>query len=405
MKFSFLIPSKNRLELLKFTIDSILRQGYGDFEIIISDNASEQDYSAFVNQIGDKRIVHRRVSTPISVTENWNRALAMASGDYILMLGDDDALAPWFLARVSKLINTTQQPDIIYFAAYHYCYPNVMPGLPEGYLADVRNSVFFKYRESPFSLPVEQVQRVATAACDFRYMFGFNSQHFLFRKGFLNDIKAIGGIFQSPYPDTFAAVVSFLKSKSVMVMPEPMVIIGISPKSFGYYYFNYLQDEGYEFLDNAKVSTEVLDSLKSVVLPGDRNNTNWLVAVEEARRVLAPDLVLNVNFNRYRILQIIAFLRSIYLEDVRQRGEIKELTSMLAQSERLIFGALRAVIEVADRFGGRIFVIGIFELVRRLLKQFWPARVTMIDIGKHSNIGDAFNWLARKSTKDVRGEL
>jgi glycosyltransferase involved in cell wall biosynthesis len=394
-KFSFLIPSKNRLELLKFAVDSILRQNYRDFEIIISDNASKQDYAAFVNEIGDERIIYRRASKPVSVTENWNRALEMASGDYILMLGDDDALVPWFLPRVSELISTTPQPDIIYFASYHYCYPNVMPDTRKGYLADVRNSVFFKDREGPFLLPLEQAQSVAKAACDFRYLFGFNSQHFLFRAGFLKDICAAGGIFQSPYPDTFAAIVSFLKAQSVLVIPDPMVIIGISPKSFGYFYFNDRQSEGYEFLGNTEVPTEVRDSLKDVLLPGDGNNTNWLIAVEVARRALAPDFALAVNYERYRVLQMVAFLRGVYLKDVRQRSEIEPFMSILTQSERAVFSALRAAVEAAE-LGGRNFIIRVFESVDRQLEQFWPAHVTMIDIGDHSNISDAIIWLARE---------
>jgi len=404
MKFSFLLPSKNRLELLKFAVDSILRQNYRDVEIVISDNASEQDYAGFVSGLRDDRVVYRRMAEPVSVTENWNNALSIATGDYVLMLGDDDALAPWFIEKVSRQIGGGgQQPDIIYFSAYHYCYPNVMPSSTEGYLADVRNSAFFRNRSGPFLLPTDRARSVARAACDFRYQFGFNSQHFLFRAGFLNEISAIGSIFQSPYPDTFAAVVSFLKARSVRVVPEPMVIIGISPKSFGYYYFNDQQTEGYEFLNNAKVSADVRDSLRNVLLPGDRNNTNWLIAVEVARRVLAIDTTLTVNVRRYRMLQIVAFLRSVYLQSVRQRSEVGEFLKLLAPLERLMCRALWALVAVA-KVCGRIFVSGIFKVVDRLLGQFWPAKVTMIDIGRHSNIGDAFNWLAACETSNLGGK-
>lgn len=398
VKFSFLIPSKNRLELLRFTVDSILRQDYTDFEIVISDNASEQDYSAFVNEIGDDRIVYRRLPTPVSVTQNWNSALELASGDYVLMLGDDDALAPRFIPRVSEIIRTTTQPDILYFAAYHYCYPDVMPGTPKGYLADVRNSVFFKDRDAPFLLPPAQAQSVARAACDFRYLFGFNSQHFLFRAGFLRELSAAGGIFQGPYPDTFAAVVSFLKAQSVLVIPDPMVIIGISPKSFGYYYFNDRQADGYDFLDNAAVSPEVRESLKDVLLPGDGNNTNWLIAIETARRALAPDIAVTVSHERYRILQMVAFLRGVYLKDAVQGSAIEQFTSKLTLSEHAVFSALRAAIEGA-KLAGQNHVIRVFEFLERQLEQFWPAQVTMIDIGDHSNIGDAIKWLSRRQER------
>lgn len=404
MKFSFLLPSKNRVELLKFAVDSILRQNYRDVEIVISDNASEQDYAGFVAGLRDERIVYRRMAEPVSVTENWNNALSIATGDYVLMLGDDDALAPWFVEKVSKLIDSAgQQPDIVYFSAFHYCYPNVLPGSMEGYLADIRNSAFLGNRVGAFSLPIETARSVAKAACDFRYQFGFNSQHFLFRAGFLKEISAMGSIFQSPYPDTFAAVVSFLKAGSIMAVPEPMAIIGISPKSFGYYYFNDQQTEGYEFLNNAKVSAEVSDSLRGVLLPGDRNNTNWLIAVEVARRALAKEFALTVNIGRYRKLQIVAFLRNVYLQGVRQPSEIGEFLKSLTPLERLMCRALWALVAAA-KVCGRIFVRGIFKVVDRLLGQFWPAKVTMMDIGRHSNIGDAFNWLAAREKSNLGGK-
>ena len=210
----------------------------------------------------------------------------------------------------------------------------------------------------------------------------------------------MGGVFQGPYPDTFAAVVSFLHAKSIVVVPKPMVIIGISPKSFGYYYFNDKQTEGYEFLDNAKVSGEVRDTLRDVLLPGDGNNTNWLIAVEAARRALAPGITLTINIKRYRIFQIISFLRNMYVNGVGRQSDSKKIISMLSWPERLIFRVLNAGVRVG-RLGGRKFLDRVFHVIGRPLKQFWPARVTMIDIGNHSNIADAFDWLARNRVSDV----
>ncbi len=297
----------------------------------------------------------------------------MATGEYVLMLGDDDALVPGCVKRLVELISAEHNPDIVYMAAYHYCYPNVMPSASRGYLADVRNSAFFKDREGPFLLPLEQAQAVARAAGDFRYKFGFNSQHFLFRAGFLKSLSAMGGIFQGPYPDTFAAVVSFLNAKSIVAVPEPMVIIGISPKSFGYYYFNNKQTEGYEFLDNAKVSVEVRDTLRDVLLPGDGNNTNWLIAVEVARRALAPGIALTINTKRYRIFQIIAFLKNMYFNGVARQSDIDKFISMLSRPERLIFAVLHAGVRVG-RLGGRKFSNRVFQVVGRPLEQLALAR-------------------------------
>jgi glycosyltransferase involved in cell wall biosynthesis len=42
MKFSVLLPTRNRLNLLSYAIETVIRQDYSDWEIIISDNCSEE---------------------------------------------------------------------------------------------------------------------------------------------------------------------------------------------------------------------------------------------------------------------------------------------------------------------------------------------------------------------------
>ncbi|MHB8544475.1 MAG: glycosyltransferase family 2 protein [Leptospirales bacterium] len=395
MKFSFLIPSKNRLELLAHAVNSIRRQDHNNLEIIITDNASEQDYASYVNSIGDNRIIYSRSPTSVSVTQNWNNALSLASGDYILMLGDDDALTPGFIRKVLRLIEEMGPPDILFFAAYHYLYPDVILTSPRGYLADVRNSDFFEGQDTPFTLLPEQAHRVATAVFDMRYLFGFNSQHFMFRSEFLKEISSssIGSIFQSPYPDTFAAVVSFLKAKTIVVVPYPMVMIGISPKSFGYYYFNNLRTEGSDFLNNETVSPDIRTSLSNIVLPGNSNNTNWLVAAEAARKALSPEFDFQINVDRYRVLQIVAFLRDTYITKLHKIRELDQISSKLSRSEGIFLTLLLTAIN--SKHTNKARLTRMFDAWDKTLAQFFPAKISMLDIGRHKSISDAFNWLEK----------
>ena len=92
MKFSVLLPTRNRLELLKYALASILQQDESDLEIIISDNNSEEDIAGFIKTLNDRRIKYYRTDSFVSVTENWNNALNKAMGDWVIMLGDDDCL-------------------------------------------------------------------------------------------------------------------------------------------------------------------------------------------------------------------------------------------------------------------------------------------------------------------------
>lgn len=92
MKFSLLIPTRNRLNLLKYAVASVLSQSYNDWEIIISDNASTEDIKGYVSSLNEPRIKYSRSEEFLSITENWNRCIDLCTGDYVIMIGDDDIL-------------------------------------------------------------------------------------------------------------------------------------------------------------------------------------------------------------------------------------------------------------------------------------------------------------------------
>lgn len=389
MKVSFLIPSKDRLDLIKQAVASVLDQEGMEFEVIITDNASSEDYRSYVEGLRDPRIIYFRHAHPVSVTENWQRALSLSTGDYVLMLGDDDALAPNFLSMVSKYL-AADGPDIVYLAAYHYCYPNVLPGTPRGYLASVLNSEFFAGKSGVFSLNAEYACELANSVLAFHLRFGMNAQHFLLNSSFIRRFAGNDGFYQSPYPDTFSSVAALVHAKSVVVIPTESVIIGISPKSFGAYYFSGRHDEGYRFLDNEQVEPGVRSSLNDIILPGDRNNTNWLIATECVRRAYPSELTKPVNFARYRTLQMISVLRDSYLH--RHQEHLPDLRAKLSPSELLLFEALESVIK--DLPPKRMMPKA-FDAITAQLRQYYPAMVTMIDIGPHKKIWDAYMWLKR----------
>jgi glycosyltransferase involved in cell wall biosynthesis len=391
MKISFLIPSKNRVSLLKQAVASIIDQREMEFEIIISDNASSEDYSAYVGELNDERIVYYRQLDPVSVTENWKRALSLATGDYILMLGDDDALAPRFFSGLREYL-TQNGPEVVYLAAYHYCYPDVLADNPAGYLASVLNSEFLASGQKPFTLDQKYAHELAESVLAFRCRFGLNAQHFLLKASFIRRFSAIGGIYQSPYPDTFSALAAFTHASSILVVPSELVIIGISPKSFGAYYFSGRHDEGYRFLDNEQVDPTVRASLQHVILPGDRNDTNWLVASESARQAFPTKLSRQVDFVRYRTLQMIGVLRDCHLYG--RQDIVAELRARLSESEFSLFDVLESALRVIAEKQPK-FLSQFLQSIVAQLGQYVPAIVTYLDIGTHKNIWDAYTWLRK----------
>ncbi len=311
MKFSVLLPTRNRLELLSHAIETVRRQDYGNWEIIVSDNFSEEDVAGYIKSLGDIRIKYFRTGRFVPVTDNWNNAIDKSDGDYVIMLGDDDCLMQGYFSTLSSLIKKYDAPDFIYTSAFLYAYPGVMPGVPDGCLASYDTRKIFQFAQEPFWLEKSKALEFANDSLNFRVTFDYNMQFSLVSRALIEKLKPYGPFYQSPYPDYYASNVMMLKAERILVVPQPLVTIGISPKSFGYYYFNDAENHGNEFLNNLP-DKEMVNRLKEVILPGVTMNTSWLVAMETLAVNFGIELDIRVNYDRYRLIQILAIYDGLH---------------------------------------------------------------------------------------------
>jgi glycosyltransferase involved in cell wall biosynthesis len=95
IKFSILIPSYNRPQYLKQTIQSILNSTYLNFELLISDDNSPliDDIISIVNSF-EFTIPFKFYTQKINLgpADNKNFLVKNACGEYVIILGDDDLL-------------------------------------------------------------------------------------------------------------------------------------------------------------------------------------------------------------------------------------------------------------------------------------------------------------------------
>lgn len=305
MKFSVLLPTRNRLEYLQYAVETVRRQDYDDWEIVIADNDSEEDIASYVTAQGDSRIKYVRSDRFLPVTDNWNRALELSSGDFVIMLGDDDGLMKGYFSRARDLIAKFAQPDLIYSSGYLYAYPGVLPKYPNGILHHYRNATFLQSENEPFLFPREKALQLVRDSLNFKMKFTYNMQYSLFGRPLVEDMLRDGPFFQSPFPDYYATNVMFLKAKRILIDPEPTVAVGITPKSYGYFLFNNRESEGIEFLNTVAALRDATPG-GLPILPGTNMNNSWLLAMES----MAANYRLKLNYGRYRRLQIVNVLRS-----------------------------------------------------------------------------------------------
>jgi len=88
------IPTRNRIPGLVKALSCAISQTYVNLEIIVSDNNSAGDVKGALFAFKDSRIKSFKHDTDLSMTENWNFCLKQATGDYFLLLSDDDQLVP-----------------------------------------------------------------------------------------------------------------------------------------------------------------------------------------------------------------------------------------------------------------------------------------------------------------------
>lgn len=96
-KVTVAIPTYNRSDLLKVSLESVLAQDYPDFHALVLDNASSDDTEAVVCSFADARITYMRNETNIGLFRNWNRAVELNSSPYLSILQDDDVMLPGFI--------------------------------------------------------------------------------------------------------------------------------------------------------------------------------------------------------------------------------------------------------------------------------------------------------------------
>jgi glycosyltransferase involved in cell wall biosynthesis len=102
-KVTIAIPTLNRAEYLRLALASALAQTYDEVEVLVSDNAS-QDHTAEVlaSFSENPRLRVIRQERTLSMVENWNVCVSAATGEYFLLLSDDDLLEPEAIAQLVR---------------------------------------------------------------------------------------------------------------------------------------------------------------------------------------------------------------------------------------------------------------------------------------------------------------
>jgi glycosyltransferase involved in cell wall biosynthesis len=108
--FTIILPTHNRSSLVQNAINSVLRQTYHDFQLIIVDDGSTDDTRKIISAITDSRVIRIFQQQGGGVSAARNKGIEAAQGRYISFLDDDDEYLPNFLEETRNFILSATTP-------------------------------------------------------------------------------------------------------------------------------------------------------------------------------------------------------------------------------------------------------------------------------------------------------
>ena len=238
-RYSILLPTRDGAPLLQGCIDSVLEQDYEDFELVISNNASQDGTTEILAQYASHpRVRLLQQEELVDVTDNWLAVLHASRGERFTLMGDDDLLLPGYFQRLDALLERHGDPDVLVHNAYTFAYP----GLAGSSVSCYQDS-FFESNNIKLSGKLSRGQRREIVRKLFRFDFcmTLNMQVTSIARRALELFP--GEPFKRPWPDIYCGIGLLLNADSWAISHDRLVVVGVTPQSFGHSAFSAESDD------------------------------------------------------------------------------------------------------------------------------------------------------------------
>jgi hypothetical protein len=224
-RFSVVIPTRERTETLRHTLQTCLRQDFDDYEVVVSDNGRTSATRDLVRDLADPRVRCVHTPRPLAMSDNFEYAVDHARGEYLLVIGDDDGLVPFCLREIDALVNRTGA-RIIRWTPATYTWPTIALEGEGNYLG----------------VPLARSLRIADGREEVRRAIGawdYSGLPMLYINAAVHRevldlvrLKA-GRVFGCRVPDVYSGFVLGYLSGQYLAVTVPLTVAGVSGHSTG----------------------------------------------------------------------------------------------------------------------------------------------------------------------------
>ena len=117
-KISVVLTTYNRARVLGATVQSILSQTLEDFELVISDDASQDDTEGICRDYErrDRRVRYRRGLKNVGMPGNLNAGIEASGAEYVANLHDGDLYEPTLLEKWTAALDGSPRAAFVFNA-------------------------------------------------------------------------------------------------------------------------------------------------------------------------------------------------------------------------------------------------------------------------------------------------
>ena len=221
---SLIIPTRERAETLQYTLPTALAQTSQNFEVLVSDNFSQDNTAQVVKSFSDPRMRLINPGRRLSMSDHWDFALLHATGDYVMFLGDDDGILPGALDKLEASILTARR--------LVYCWPTPVYRWPmDGQPARL---LLLPSKTGASEVNLEHLGRLAVSMGGWMCHRIPNAYHSAVARRIPDSIREkTGRVFHSMQPDIFMSMAIPVFAKTAVQLGYYVSVAGHSEKSNG----------------------------------------------------------------------------------------------------------------------------------------------------------------------------
>ncbi|MFL5911495.1 MAG: glycosyltransferase family 2 protein [Gaiellaceae bacterium] len=232
-RFSVVVPTRDRPDLLEFCLGSLAEQTFDDFEVLVTDNPVHTPAQEVFERVAPAGWLYSRPSKPVAMHDNFERGCAAAAGDFVAVLVDKTVLHPSALEFAARALEHDPEVEIVNWWNEGYN--------PVDESEDPRKGTFLPsatiVEPERFDAPAELARRMANRErrgddqvhyVRGKIVFGAYSRSLLDRIG-----EQTGRVFYPLAPDYTSMVPACVLAKGALDLGRPLLVSYNSARSNG----------------------------------------------------------------------------------------------------------------------------------------------------------------------------